>query len=61
MELYALGTISTPETCVSITAAQAIHTLYMDESTRCAVNQMLKSVMGEIRMAPSVEVGAPIG
>ncbi|MBI5967014.1 MAG: hypothetical protein HY882_04030 [Deltaproteobacteria bacterium] len=33
----------------------------LDESTRCAVNQILKSVVREICTLRSVGVGAPIG
>ena len=46
---------------VSVTAAQAIHSLHKDESTRCAVNQILKSVVREICTLRSEGVGASIG
>ena len=39
--------------------SKAFHSLYENEIISCAVNQMLKSVVREIRMLRSVGVGAP--
>ena len=56
-----MGAISTFEIIISVAATKALLAICKNESISCAVNQILKSVVREIRTLRSEGVGEPIG
>jgi len=59
-ELYYLGEVSVLEINISLAASKGFCCLYENEIISCAVKQILKSAVREIRTLRSVGVGAPI-
>ena len=56
-ELYPLGAVSEVETSLSVAATKALFAIRANEVRCCAVNQILKSVVREIRTLRSVGAG----